>query len=77
MTPTLENELRRRIADLEEEVAELRAERKELRDIICAKAPPPKEVTEEEYLEMMRNHVPGKGLEFLRSLGIDPLKKKP
>jgi hypothetical protein len=76
MTPNLEAELRRRIAELEEEVADLRAQRKELRDILCANAPPMGETSEEEYMEMMRNHVPGAGLEFLRSLGIDPLKKK-
>jgi regulator of replication initiation timing len=76
MTPNVEEELRRRIAELEEEVADLRAERKELRDIVCAKVTPAKETTEEEYMEMMRNHVPGAGIAFLRSLGIDPLKKK-
>jgi hypothetical protein len=70
-----DEELRRRIAELEAEVIELRAERKLLRDAICAKAPPAKETTEQEYLEMMRNHVPGSGLKFLEGLGIYPLKK--
>jgi hypothetical protein len=75
MTPNLEAELRRRIAELEEQVEKLRAERRELRDILCANAPPMKETTEEEYLEMMRNHVPGAGLKALEKLGINPFKK--
>jgi hypothetical protein len=73
--PTNEDELRRRIAELEAEVADLRAERKVLRDIICAKAPPARETTEAEYLEMLHNHVPGSGLKSLAELGIYPLKK--
>ena len=75
MTPTNEDDLHRRIAELEAENAELRADRRELRDIICAKVPPMKETTEEEYLEMMKNHVPGAGLKFLEGLGINPLRK--
>jgi hypothetical protein len=39
------------------------------------KAPPAKETTEEEYMEMMKNHVPGAGLKFLAELGIYPHKK--
>ncbi|HEX3147660.1 MAG TPA: hypothetical protein VHR66_06215 [Gemmataceae bacterium] len=77
MTLTVEDELRRRIAELEEDVADLRRERKELRDILCARVPAPKETSDEEYMEMMRNHVPGSGLKFLQSLGIDPLTREP
>ena len=81
--PTNEDELRRRIAELEAENARLRdtlewvkAERKELREIIFAQAPAETETTEEEYLEMMKNHVPGAGLKFLAELGIYPFKKQ-
>ena len=72
---TNEDELRRRIAELEAKVADLRAERKVLRDIICAKAPNGIETTEAEYLEMFHNHVPGAGLKFLEELGLYPLRK--
>ncbi len=76
MTPNLEEELRRRIAELEEDNAELRAERRILRDIIAAKAPPGRVVTELEYLDMMRNHVPGSGRKFFEELGILPPQSK-
>jgi hypothetical protein len=75
MTRETEAELRQRIAELEAEVAELRKDRKELRDALCAGAPPMQETSEEEYLEMMRNHVPGAGLKFLEQLGLYPLRK--
>ena len=74
--PTNEDDLRPRIAELEAEIVELRAERKALRDVICARTPPAKETTEEEYIEMMKNHVPGAGLKFLAELGIYPFKKQ-
>jgi hypothetical protein len=79
MTPSLEEELRSRIAELEKENARLvqvlewtKEERKELRDIVFANAPPSRETSEEEYLEMMRNHVPGSGRKFMEELGIIP-----
>ena len=75
MTLTIEEELRQRIVELEEENADLRAQRRVLRDIICATGPESKETTEAEYLEMMHNHVPGSGLKFLASLGIFPMKQ--
>jgi hypothetical protein len=76
MTPTLEQELRRRIAELEEDNAELRSERRILRDIITARMPPGREVTELEYLDMMKNHVPGSGRKFFEELGILPPQSK-
>lgn len=79
MTPTTEDELRRRVAELEAENARLRgtlervkAERKELREIVFAQVPPDKETTEEEYREMIKNHVPGSGRRFMEELGIIP-----
>jgi len=72
MMGTNEEALRQRIAGLEAEVADLRAERKLLRDVICAKAPPGTETTEAEYIAMMQNHVPGSGRKFLEGLGILP-----
>jgi hypothetical protein len=75
MMETVEAKLRRQIAELEAKVADLRAERKVLRDIICARGPESKDTTEAEYLEMLHNHVPGSGLKFLAELGIDPFKK--
>ena len=75
MTITIEQELRQRVAELEDENADLRAQRRALRDIICATGPDSKETTEAEYLEMLHNHVPGSGLKFLESLGIYPMKQ--
>ncbi len=76
---SIEEAQARRIAELEAENARLRdvlemvkEERRELRLIEFAKAPPPKEVTEEEYEEMMRNHVPGSGERFLKEIGLLP-----
>ena len=74
MTLTNEEELRQRIAELEDENADLRAQRRALRDIICATGPNSRETTEAEYLEMLHNHVPGSGMKFLESLGIYPQK---
>jgi regulator of replication initiation timing len=75
MTPANEDELRRRIADLEAENAELRAERKELRERIYGPVREEDLPGEEVYLEMMKNHVPGAGLKFLAELGIYPMKQ--
>ena len=79
MSPSTEDELRRRIAELEAQNARLRKtldwvkeERKELRDIVCAQVPEGTETTEEEYREMMKNHVPGSGRRFMEELGIIP-----
>jgi hypothetical protein len=86
MTRETEAELRARIAELEaanaelqEELAFVRQDRKELRDELCKGLPPSPEMSEEEeeklYLEMLKNHVPGSGMKFLESLGIYPLRK--
>ena len=72
MTPDTEEQLRRRIAELEEDNAELRAERRILRDIISSRMPPGKAVSEMELAEMMKNHVPGSGRKFFEELGILP-----
>lgn len=79
MTPNLEAELRRRIAELEQENARLRQtlewvkeERKELRDIVCARLPEPPPLDEDELVEMVKNHVPGSGRRFFEELGILP-----
>jgi hypothetical protein len=80
--PTNEDDLRRRVTELEAENARLRdtlewvkAERKELREIIFAQGPSEPETTEEEYMEMMKNHVPGSGRRFMEELGIIPPQK--
>ena len=73
-TTSLEVQLRQRIVELEDENADLRAQRRALRDIICANGPESREVTEAEYVEMFHNHVPGSGRKFLESLGIYPDK---
>ena len=78
-TTSLEVQLRQRIAELETENAELRSdledvrkERRELRDIVCSTVPPAPETSDEEYEEMLKNHVPGSGRRFLEGLGILP-----
>jgi predicted nuclease with TOPRIM domain len=70
-------QLRDRIASLETENARLRetlemvkAERKELRDRICGPVNEEDLPSEEEYLAMIRDHVPGSGVKFLEELGI-------
>jgi hypothetical protein len=79
VTQAIETELRQRVAELETENARLRStlesvkqERKELRKVVFAKAPPSREVSDEEYADMLRNHVPGSGRKFMEDLGIIP-----
>jgi hypothetical protein len=69
----------RRIAELEAEVARLRdslevakAERKELRDRIYGTVREEDLPTEAEYLEMIKNHIPGSGNKLLERLGLKP-----
>lgn len=83
MTPTNDELYRRRIAELEAENARLRdsleaakAERKELRDRIFGPVKEEDLPTEEEYLQLMKNHVPGSGMKFLEELGLLPRKAK-
>jgi hypothetical protein len=79
MTANDEQDLHRRVAELENENARLRntlesvkQERKELRKLLFAKAPPSREVSDEEYMDMLKNHVPGSGRKFMEELGIIP-----
>lgn len=88
MDQTNNEALRRRIAELEAENARLanengalrefndllQAQRKEHLDMILGPVDESKLPTEEEYIEMMKNHVPGSGLKFLAELGIYPTK---
>ena len=81
MSQTSEEFYRTRATELETENARLRetlelvkAERKELRDIVCGPDRPEDRPTEEDYIEMMKNHVPGSGLKFFADLGIFPRK---
>ena len=81
MSQTSEEFYRFRASELETENARLRetlemvkAERKELRDIVCGPDRPEDRPTEEDYIEMMKNHVPGSGLKFFAELGIFPRK---
>lgn len=81
MSQSSEEFYRNRVAELEAENARLRdtlemvkAERKELRDMVCGPDRPEDRPTEEEYIEMMKNHVPGSGLKFFADLGIVPRK---
>ena len=81
MSQTSEEFYRIRATELETENARLRetlelvkAERKELRDIVCGPDRPEDRPTEEDYIEMMKNHVPGSGLKFFADLGIFPRK---
>jgi hypothetical protein len=72
---------KRRIAELEAENARLRdclefvkADRKALRDELYGQVKLEKETTEDEYLEMIRNHKPGSTARVLAELGIAPRK---
>jgi hypothetical protein len=82
MEHDLEAQLRQRIADLEKENARLKdslefvkADRKALRDELYGPVRDEDLPSEEEVLEMMRNHVPGSGMKFLAELGIFPEKR--
>lgn len=79
MDQTPEEQLRRRIAALEAENARLRdalefvkAERRELRERVYGPVREENIPTEEELIELMKNHVPGSGLKFFAELGIYP-----
>jgi hypothetical protein len=81
MSQTNEDFFRSRVAELEAENTRLRetlemvkAERKELRDIVCGPVSQEDLPTEEELIEMVKNHVPGSGLKFFAELGIHPRK---
>jgi hypothetical protein len=73
--------LESRIAQLEAENARLRetlevikADRRELYDRVYGPVKAEDLPTEEEYLEVMRNHVPGSGMKWLAELGLYPRK---
>lgn len=81
MEHNLEEQLRRRIAELEKENAYLKgfnellqAQRKEYLDIILGPPGPEDPEMEKQLIEMMKNHVPGSGLKFFAELGIHPRK---
>jgi predicted nuclease with TOPRIM domain len=72
---------RKRIAELEAENARLRetldevkAERRELAERVYGPVPDRYRPTEEELMEVMRQHVPGSGARILAKLGITPRK---
>lgn len=72
---------KRRIAELEAENARLRdslelvkAERRALRDELYGEVTLEKETTEDEYLEIIRNHRPGSTARILAELGLTPRK---
>lgn len=82
MEQDLEAQLRQRISELEKENARLKdslefvkADRKALRDELYGPVREEDLPTEEEVLEMMKNHVPGSGMKFLEELGILPEKR--
>ena len=81
MSQNSEEVNRQRIAELEAENARLKqrleiamAERRELRNRLYGSISEADLPKEEEYLEMMRNHVPGSGMMFLERLGLLPRK---
>jgi hypothetical protein len=72
---------RKRITELEAENARLRqtleevkADRRQLAERVYGPVPEKYRPTEEELLEVMRNHVPGSGARILAELGITPRK---
>ena len=69
------------MVDLESENARLResldfvkAERKELRDELYGPVKIDHPTTEDELIEVMKNHVPGSGARLMAELGISPEK---
>jgi uncharacterized protein YdhG (YjbR/CyaY superfamily) len=77
MNPTNEEAYRQRIAQLEAENARLRetldevkADRRELAERVYGPVPDKYRPTEEELIEVMRNHQPGSGARLLAELGI-------
>jgi hypothetical protein len=82
MEHNLESQLRQRIAELEKENARLldslefvKADRKALRDELYGPVREEDLPTEEEIIELMKNHVPGSGMKFVEGLGILPEKR--
>ena len=77
MSPTSEEFYRKRIAELEAENARLReildevkADRRQLAERVYGPVSEKDRPTEEELMEVMRNHVPGSGARLLAELGI-------
>ena len=77
MTESTDQAYQRRIAELEAENARLKdsleyvkAERKALRDELYGEIQIDVETTEAEYLERIKNHVPGSGVKFFEELGL-------
>ena len=77
MSQSSEEIFQRRIADLEAENARLRdslefviADRKVLRDELYGPVRIDKPTTEEELIEVMKNHKPGSGVRLLEEIGI-------
>jgi predicted nuclease with TOPRIM domain len=73
----------KRISELEAENARLRdslevaiTERRQLRERVYGQVKEEDLPTEEDYIELMRNHVPGSGMKFLAELGLWPRKSK-
>lgn len=79
MSQQNDDSYQRRIAELEAELTRLRdslevakAERKELRDRLYGTVREEDLPTEADYLEMIKNHVPGSGNKLLERLGLKP-----
>ena len=81
MSPNNEAAYQQRIAQLEAENARLReildevkADRRQLAERVYGPVPDEYRPTEEELLDVMRNHGPGSGARILADLGITPGK---
>jgi hypothetical protein len=81
MNQPREEVLQRRINQLEAENARLRetleaikADRRDLYDHVYGPIKAEDLPKEEEYLEVMKNHVPGSGMKWLAELGLYPRK---
>jgi predicted nuclease with TOPRIM domain len=74
---------RKRIAELEAENARLRelldevkADRRQLAERVYGPVPDKYRPTEEELIELMRNHVPGSTMKWLAEMGLYPRKSE-
>jgi hypothetical protein len=81
MNPTNEEAYRQRIAQLEAENARLReildevkADRRQLAELVYGPVSEKDRPTEEELIELMRNHVPGSTMKWLAEMGLYPRK---